>query len=47
MKQKRKQQEIHQIILSQLEESSDFENTEKDNENEIKNGRLNETFVII
>jgi len=33
----RQQQEIPQIILSQLEECSDSENTEKDNENEIEN----------
>ncbi|KAG5037703.1 hypothetical protein JHK82_018514 [Glycine max] len=33
----RQQQEIHQIILSHLEESSDSENTETDNENEIEN----------
>jgi len=37
VKEPRQQQEIHQIILCQLEESSDYENTEKDIENENEN----------
>ena len=37
VKELHQQQEIHQIILSQLEGSSDSENTEKDEENETEN----------